>query len=299
MEQTQKMYMDYIAAHFPGTDPGQIQFDFFSDPYSDIVSFGGRVLKFSRYDWSAAHLMNEVGAIRLIRPYVDLPLPHVNLLETDVSLCEPVPGKPLLRHRLFALKNTEQSLIAAQLGVFLKQLRSIPQEEALRHGIRETSPSLEPGFWKREYDDLWRKIAPYCDNSAKEQIQELFGHVWDNEKFLQFTPSVLHGDLTPEHIRYDCGTNGICTVTGFGLARLGDPAEDYAALLAGYGEGFLRRMEKHDDALPELIDRARFYASLRPLRRARELADRITTRDFSGFRLCLTESDLMPVGFPW
>jgi aminoglycoside 2''-phosphotransferase len=299
MEQTKKAYTDYIQSHFPGTDPEELQFDFFSDPYSDIVSFGGRALKFSRYDWSAAHLTDEIGAIRVIRPHVDLSLPRLDLLETGVAIRGPVSGEPLLRHRLLALKNTEQDLAAVQLGIFLKQLRSIPLAQANRQGLRETVPSREPGYWKKEYEDLWQKISPYCDESAGEEIRELFWNVWDDPNFLRFTPTVLHGDLIPEHIRFDSDSHRICALTGFGLARLGDPAEDYASLLAGFGEGFLRRMEKHDEELPKLIGRARFYAALRPLRRARELADRIATRDFSGYRLCLTESDLMPVGFPW
>jgi hypothetical protein len=75
-----------------------------------------------------------------------------------------------------------------------------------------------------------------------------------------------------------------------------DPALDTGALLANFGESFVSRVCEYDESIPEQIGRARFYAALRPIIQAENLADKISTRDFSDYRIELMEPGIFPVG---
>ena len=71
---------------------------------------------------------------------------------------------------------------------------------------------------------------------------------------MDFEPSLLHADLSSEHLLVRDGR--LAGVIDWGDARVGDPALDYAKLLHGPFADW--------DVDPDLRRRARFYHSLAP-----------------------------------
>jgi aminoglycoside 2''-phosphotransferase len=49
-------------------------------------------------------------------------------------------------------------------------------------------------------------------------------------------------------------------VIDFGTAGTGDPAQDFGMLINMYGESLVRRLSLHYKGIPDLVERARFYA---------------------------------------
>jgi aminoglycoside 2''-phosphotransferase len=298
VNQKQNERLDYIRTHAPGISLNDAVFEFINGEHSDIVVIDEKeMFKFAKYDWSAVYINNAVKAIRLIGNYVDTVLPRMNPLEPGVAEMDYVKGAPLYRNQVLLLKSYDQTALARQIGTFLSKLHAIPLKEARACRMDEDDRDMmTPEYWESEYKDIQNKVYPYCDDYTKEYVRQLFEPVLEREDFFVCSPSVIHGNLAPSHIIYNSESHRIATITGFGTSRIGDPAYDTGILLSGLGEAFLKRVSEYDKTIPMHMDRARFYAAYQRIARAKNLADRITTRDFTDYRLDLTESDIMPIG---
>jgi aminoglycoside 2''-phosphotransferase len=75
-----------------------------------------------------------------------------------------------------------------------------------------------------------------------------------------FPPGLSHNDLASYHILYDPGRQQLNGVLDFGMAQVGDPADDFGLLINTYGESFLQRMRHFYPEIEPALDRARFRA---------------------------------------
>ena len=69
-----------------------------------------------------------------------------------------------------------------------------------------------------------------------EQLYE--GYLGDSSNF-DYRPTLIHGDLSPEHIIYDKSTRKVAGILDFGDVEIGDPDYKLQWLYAHYGDGFL------------------------------------------------------------
>jgi len=297
LDHKEKKYLDYLKANCPGIPLQDVTFNFLDGTHSDIViANGSTAFRFSKYDWAVCYLTNAVRAVRLAKKYVELPLPDIIPLEPGVVKYGFIPGKPLSRNKLLLSKSLEQDYLAKQLGTFLVQLHSVPLEEAKNARLESRFADRDRSYWKSRYHELERKLFPYCDNYTRESIQQLFRVPFEKKNFFDYPPCLVHADLVPRHILCKEKSLRINGITGFGSCGIGDPALDTGALLANFGESFVSRVCEYDESIPEQIGRARFYAALRPIIQAENLADKISTRDFSDYRIELMEPGIFPVG---
>lgn len=297
MDNKEKKYTDYIKLHNPGVTIKDIKFDFTNGSHNDLAIVNeNTVFKFAKYDWSACYLTNEIRSVSLIKKYVGIALPDTVSLGPGVARCTFIKGRPLYRNELLLRKSLEQELLAKQLGIFLTQLHSIPLEDAESNKIENRLSDIDAEYWNTQWKEMQRKLFPYCDEYTKECIRQIFRPALEKKKFFSYTPSVIHADLNPRHMICDAEAYRINAILGFGSAGIGDPAFDIGTLLAYLGESFVSRIAEYDESVPELLDRARFYAYLQRLNHAKDLADRITTRDFTDFKMVFGESDIMSIG---
>lgn len=210
-----------------------------------------------------------------------------------------IKGKPILRNLLLQLNGKHQETLAQQIGTFLKSLHTIPVEEAENMGIGEFQNPIDQNGWEQFVDEIYRKVFPYCSDYTKEYIKQVFKPVENDDDFLSYEPSLIHGDLSAYHLLIDSRLKKLTGVIGFALSGLGDPAYDVGILLDNLGEAFLKRVARYYPSLESLLDRARFYATLNDILWVRDIADMITTRDFTNFRFNIRERDIMPIGFRW
>lgn len=297
MNQKEKRYFDYITKNFRNMNLDNIKFDFNNGLHNDIVIINKeKVFKFAKYDWSAIYLSKSVKVINLVRYYVDLTLPDIETLEPGVAVCSYIKGSPLYRNELLLKNVLDQDILAQQIGTFLKQLHMVPLEAAGKNGVDDKFPDMTFEYCKSQYEELSNKLFPYCDDYTREYIRQLFKPIFEKKDFFIYTPSLIHADLNPRHFFLDSGSTKINSVLGFSQSCIGDPAFDTGTLIAYLGESFVDRICKYNDDILEQIDRARFYAYLMHLNKAKNLVDRIATRDFSDFRINLEMSDIMPLG---
>jgi aminoglycoside phosphotransferase (APT) family kinase protein len=105
--------------------------------------------------------------------------------------------------------------------------------------------------YREQCAEFERLVFPVVDRDRRVDALRLFGEV---ETLVDFTPSLVHADLGPEHLLVRDGRLG--GVIDWGDMRVGDPALDYAWLLAGPFADW--------DVDPDLRRRAHFYHRLAP-----------------------------------
>jgi aminoglycoside phosphotransferase (APT) family kinase protein len=103
--------------------------------------------------------------------------------------------------------------------------------EAL-HALDSSGLLVERHEWVEAYRErcaeFERLVFPVVDSDRRGQAKRLFREV---ETLVDFTPSLIHADLGPEHLLVRDGR--LTGVIDWGDMRVGDPALDYAWLLTG------------------------------------------------------------------
>lgn len=289
--------MELIKSRYPQLNMSKIEFNKTDGSYSDIAIVNNEVVfKFAKYDWSAVYLRNEADVIRFIRDYVTLPLPDVEMIEPNVTKHNYIKGSPLYRNLLLRLDYHTQDTVAGQIATFLNQLHSISVKKARYAGVEDSLSSRTREDWLAEIETIQRKIFPFCTDYAKEYFRQIIQPAVSNEKFFEFRPALIHGDLTPNHILFDKTSRNIGGIIGFGNAGIGDPAYDFGILLDHLGENFIRRVHKYYPIPRAYMDRARFYAYMSSYMWYRDICDMIATRDFSRLQFPAKDRDIYPMG---
>jgi len=288
-------YIELIKSRYPQLDLSKIEFNKTDGSYSDIAIVNNEVVfKFAKYDWSAIYLRNEADMIRFIQGFISLPLPDVEIIGLNVTRREFIKGSPLYRNILLNLDYQTQDAIARQIAAFLQQLHSIPIKKAQYAQIGNSQMNRTREEWLFELETMQRKIYPYCTDYVKEYLRQIIQPAIDNEKFFEFRPVLIHGDLTPNHILFDKESRKI-GIIGFANAGFGDPAFDVGMLLDHLGESFIKKIQKYYAISPESLDRARFYAYISNFMWFRDVCDMISTRDFSRFQIQAKDRDIFPL----
>ena len=142
-----------------------------------------------------------------------------------------------------------------QIGTFLTALHRFPVSEAQRAGV--LGGNVED--WRREYLGLYgevRHVAPLLTLTEQARVAAFWGHYLDDAANLDFTPTLIHRDLTEEHILMSTETGRLSGIIDWGDASIGDPAMDFAGLSRCLGDAFTQRVfdayePAHRDIGPE------------------------------------------------
>jgi aminoglycoside 2''-phosphotransferase len=103
---------------------------------------------------------------------------------------------------------------------------------------------------------------------CRDRVKESFKSYLEEPRNFSFEPSLIHDDLSSDHILHDSKEHVITGVIDWGDSVFGDPAFDYTGLLNDYGFEFSQLVLKLVGHPPEYLDRAYFYSTLIPLYRA-------------------------------
>jgi aminoglycoside 2''-phosphotransferase len=300
MIQREAEYIGKIRSRCPQIDISKVEYNLGDGTYNDIVVVNDTyVFKFPRYDWSVAFLDNEAKVINFLREYVTVPLPIQEPLGRDMIKCNLMKGKQVFRNSLLQMDGKSQESIAEQIGSFLKKLHSIPIKDVENRAIGDYPYSECQDEWLTRFEEIKRKVFPYCSSYTKECINQIFSPLEEDDEFMVYKPVLIHGDMSPCHLFIDERTKKLTGVIGFGLSGLGDPAYDLGTLLDNLGETFLKRVGRYYNNMQALINRARFYAGVNNIMWMRDVSDMIITRDFSNLRFNYRERDIMPIGSKW
>ena len=219
--------------------------------------------------WEALHLLPAVTQA------VQLPVPKPDLssferMEPGFAFmgCSRIEGEPLWPETLEPLNGTDAAERAAiSLADFLHRLHTadLPERPGgdpadLVSDLRLIGVDL---LHKRAADELFERMS----TQAQQRVREDFG-IFAKQEANMKRQVRIHGAFGPVHILWEAQEESVLGIVGFGSSHLGDPAFDLAALLSAYGLPFYEQVLKHYPGGQALDSRARFHASVQPLREA-------------------------------
>jgi aminoglycoside 2''-phosphotransferase len=212
----------------------------------------------------------EARLLGALTDRVSLPIPRFAYIWEGRAPHEHVfVGYPMLvgvQLRRGMLPALDEARLAARLGGFLAELHSFPVERAVSVGLaHEDAASWRTGG-REQYAKIRARVFPLLDAAEREHVAARWEAFLGHDANFRFEPAVLHADLTGDHILVDTETGEITGIIDWGDAIVGDPAYDFAGLLADYGPEFARlALASYGWPIdPRFMDRVAFYMAAMP-----------------------------------
>jgi aminoglycoside 2''-phosphotransferase len=270
-------YIASIRRAYPYLAIEAIQFNAQGQNNDVLLVNGVWMFRFPRYDQALARLRVEMAILSCVRRYGQLEIPEPvfmnlggrtgNELGAEGAAFvgyRRIPGEPLWQ-ATFASVDDEATVqqLAGELARFLRELHGVPVTEAalaVRDGAHAELPRSDTyedctGIYKRVRQELFAEMRPDARRWTENHFETFLG---DSANF-EYEPVLKHGDFGPSNILCYPGAARVRGIIDFGSSCLGDPAYDFAGLLSGYDEGFVRRCVPAYSALESFLPRVRFY----------------------------------------
>jgi aminoglycoside 2''-phosphotransferase len=214
--------------------------------------------------------LKEARLLDALAGRVSLPLPRFTYLGDGRPPPEHVlVGYPMLmgaQLRCAMLPALDAPKLAGRLGGFIGELHSFPVEQAVGFGLPREDAASWRASGREQYDRIRARVFPLLEGAERERIAARWEAFLGDDANFGFAPAVLHADLTGDHILIDTTTGEIAGIIDWGDATVGDPAYDFAGLLADYGVEFagnaLASYGQPTD--PAFMDRVAFYVAAMP-----------------------------------
>ncbi|WP_160689214.1 aminoglycoside phosphotransferase family protein [Clostridium sp. C2-6-12] len=265
-KEKQNKYYEYIKNKVGDVCIEDLNFEFSYGLHNDVVIVrNAEVFRFAKQKETVEFFEKEINILNLVKDFVNIPVPNYEYIERGIGKCKFFSGIPLYRDEILSLREYEQDKLAEQIGIFLKQLHSIPLKK-----INENKIGDFPGNGTRydhikQFERIQEKLFPLMSGYTIECINKIFKPIIVNENFFDYSPVLIHGDLAPFHFIYNTKENKINAIIDFGVSGLGDPAHDVGVILDNFGEKFVKRMGSVYPDIPNFIDRSRYYARVSAL----------------------------------
>jgi len=217
------------------------------------------VIRFTKTAWGKELMALEGRLMGFLEPRVTLSVPSPVKRAEGVLVYPHLPGESFLRENWKEASQEQQQSLADQLGQFLHEMHTADIQD-LDWEIPMTLAPVTQDTWTDIYERIVDKVYPLLLPHQVDWVERLFEPTLDAVDFFDFTPVLIHGDLSPYHILYQPESGRLTGVIDFGVAGLGDPATDLGNLIASYGESLVAKLDKNYPGLSQLMTRARFYA---------------------------------------
>jgi aminoglycoside 2''-phosphotransferase len=189
-----------------------------------------------------SRLSKEVSLLAHIRSLVNVPVPDYQYVAADSSF----GGYPLLRGEplrpvIFQARlcRSAHVRICSQLGLFLKDLHSVPPKIVAQLQVPLRAP-------RDNYDSLLHDCATYLyPRMTEREIRKLeqFILTLAEADHLESRATLTHGDFVSDHILIDEACEALAGIIDFGDHAIADPASDFARLWT-YGAAMVRDVHR-------------------------------------------------------
>ena len=199
------------------------------------------VFRFAKHLEARESLKREYYLLPKIAPQISLQIPQPQIVSFEnnpsFSAYRILPDDALSSEIYLQLNETEQTACTAQVAFFLNQLHSIETAFAQNCGVKVCD-------YQSQYSSLLveakEHLFPIIEKADCQFIEQVISEYLDSEH--DFTPTLLHGDLSPNHVLFDKKTNSVSGIIDFGDMMIGDPAWDLLWIYEDYGLGFLAKL---------------------------------------------------------
>jgi aminoglycoside 2''-phosphotransferase len=261
----QETYLNTVLERYPALAVRDIRLHDGEGQYNDILIVNDQIIfRFPKYAAGIQTLRKELRILRRLQGRTPLPVPNPIYHSGDEQRpgkvfmgYQMLPGEPLWRDTLLSIQDEAiLQRLAAQLAGFLKQLHALPVDDFRSDLPVQDSLAEFTGM----YAEIRARLFDHMRPEASEQVARQFEDYLGTPRLHAHPLVVQHGDFGGSNILFDRGSQTISGVIDFGFARLGDPAQDIAAV-STLGDAFLARFTRTYPEIEAMLERARFYKS--------------------------------------
>ncbi|WP_062515834.1 phosphotransferase family protein [Halobacillus sp. KGW1] len=267
------IYVERIRELYPDLELNQIEVNDIGQNNDVLIINNMLVFRFPKYIEGIKKLEKETKVLDHIKGKVSLPISYpqyrsfeiyeVGKVFTGYQLIE---GGPLWPQIMKEMNNEEQiQNLSSQLVEFLSELhfQPISNLDIKKQSVKDIRQSIV-----ELYDNFKEKLFPYMKEKSKSDVSQSFEDFLSNAKLMDFSTVLIHGDFGASNILWDSKRNEITGVIDFGETEIGDPAYDFAGLLASYGQPFVERCLSLYPEGTKVLERINFYKSTFALQEA-------------------------------
>ncbi|URM90487.1 viomycin phosphotransferase [Streptomyces sp. MRC013] len=208
--------------------------------FHTVVIGSDRVVCLPRTRAAAARLPQRAAALHALAGLglgfrTPEPLLRGGAEEVPFLVLGRIPGEPLEADALNGARVVDT--VAAQYVTLLSDLVRAGTDET----VRAVLPRAPEDRWRRFAGSVRAELFPLMSDSGRLRAERELAAL---DGLPRITRAVVHGDLGAENVLWEW-THGLPHVSGvldWDDVALGDPAEDLAAICAGYGPEFLERV---------------------------------------------------------
>lgn len=214
------------------------------------------VFRFPKNRLAAEELNKEIRLLPALIPQLSVSIPDfVYFGEQDSGFpfvgYKRLPGKLMGEEAVPGLSPSAQHELAADIARFMTEISAFPLQQALELGVplRKLENEL------RELgNQVEGRLFPLLDEPLQQYITSRFKAYWSEASFTRYEPSLIHGDLSPDHFLIDTTSGHLSGVIDFGDTVLCDPDYEYVYLLEDGGEPFAHEvMRRRGVADPDAL----------------------------------------------
>lgn len=152
-----------------------------------------------------------------------------------------LPGEPMNEQLFCAYPSEIKDKIAHQIAEFMDQIGSFSVEQAKNLNIPEKN-------FRQHYLEIFNKVKekafPIINQDMQTYISFRFETYLENKNHFEYSPTVLHADLSMDHLLFDQKRQELTGIIDFGDMKIGDPDYEYLYLLEEFGEEFTKKVMK-------------------------------------------------------
>jgi len=202
------------------------------------------VFRFPKAKAGAEDLQKEIKILPLLAKHVTLTIPQFEYVGEQQSGLpfvgyKSLPGEILGEATVPTLPKEEQEVIARQLAQFIDEVSAFPSEEAKQFGVTVNDHRKD---YTDTFEEVTQKVFPLIDEDMKRYISSRFETYLGNPENFDYTPTLTHADLSPDHFVANPETHELTGIIDFGDLIIGDPDYEYSYLFMDCGEDFTRRV---------------------------------------------------------
>lgn len=260
------LYRDTIEDIFPGLVVDSIDLAGEGMDSLALTVNGEFIFRFPKLEEAAAKIELEAAVLPALRNSLDvrIPSPEFVAIHPSTGLTfsgyRRIEGIQLEPEVLADLDPELQTSLTEQIARFVRQLHSFPIDEAVRLGLRVNDFRAD---YAGDLGPVREQLFPRLSQAGREYVERLYEDYLGDPGNFEYEPTVIHADLSPEHVIYNPGTRTIAGIIDFSDIEIGDPDYELHWLYANYGDRFLEAYLAFNPhpAPDRLLRKLRFFDS--------------------------------------
>jgi len=207
------------------------------------------VFRFAKHPEAAEGLRREIALLPRLAPTLPLDVPRFAWVGESSTTGLPfvayslIRGEPLHRPLYESLPKGTRDRVLGDLVTFLAAVHDFPVHEAAACGV---TPLPERAGYVEEFARAREHVFPRLTSAVRLRVEAKLDAFLQDDANFAYTPTLLHGDLWPEHVLVSPAEGRLAGIIDFADVSLGDPDHDLVFLARTLGPGFLADLVRHD-----------------------------------------------------